>query len=197
MRQFFLPRFWLTLVALGALTLATWLVLRDDVGSEADSGGAATRTHRIDIVELVFAVRAAPNFAMNGGVVQGELRLLIDGTRTMVIQPGTPGEITCQRLAELGNCVVAADLLGEAVLWFSLIPAEPRATVVLPAPRQLLGDGWLLLANGWEVRHAASIERSCADDTPSLDAFIERYGNRATSTFDLERQRVVRVTCPG
>lgn len=196
MREFFTLRFWLAVGALLGLTAGLWVVLRDDVSGDAAGGGDEARAHRIDLVALVFAVQAAADFEMRDGVAQSELRLVIDGTRTMVVRAGTPGEVTCERLTELAHCVVAADLLGEAVLWFSLIPAEPKATVVLPAVRQLLADGWVRLANGWEVRHAATVERSCATDTPSLTAFIERYGDRATSTFDLERQLVVRVTCP-
>lgn len=196
MRQFFTLRFWLAVGALVGLTVGLWVVLRDDVAGDAGTGSGEQRTHRIDLVALVFAVQAASDFEMRDGIAQGELRLVIDGTRTMVVRAGTPGEVTCERLTELAHCAVAADLLGEAVLWFSLVPAEPKATVVLPAVRQVLANGWVRLANGWEVRHASVVERSCATDTPSLTAFIERFGDRGTSTFDLERQRIVRVTCP-
>ena len=62
---------------------------------------------------------------------------------------------------------------------------------------ELLDDGHVVLANGWELRHAYKVERRCAEDTQSLRLFIARFGEYATTTFDLESQRVVRVTCLG
>ena len=61
---------------------------------------------------------------MVDGTATGEMRLALDATRTMVVKPGTPGEITCAKLAEINQCIVAADLLGDAVVWF----AYPKGT---------------------------------------------------------------------
>lgn len=94
------------------------------------------------------------------------------------------------------GCAVVVDLLGDAVLWFALVESTSTANVVLPATMELLDNGRVLLDNGWEVRHAAKVERRCPEDTASLRDFILRFGAEATSTFDVERQQVVRVTCP-
>jgi len=195
MRQFITLRFWMSLLALVGLTVGVWSIV-SDTGPPLISGLESTsEEHRIDLVATVYAVTANSDFKMVDGAVQGELRLIIDGTRTMVVKAGTPGEINCPQLAEVARCVVAADLLGDAVLWFSLIGAEPRATVVLPAIRELRDEGWVLLANGWEVQRSSVVERDCPDDTTSLGEFVRRFGDEATSTFSFERQQVVKVTC--
>ncbi len=195
MRQFFSARFWMAVAAVVGLALVAWLVVRDTGVKLVTPSKPATDEHRVDIVALVYAVTADANFAMVNDRSMGEMRLVIDGTRTMVIPDNTPGVISCHRQAELAKCVVAADLLGEAVLWFELIDAEPRATVVLAAVREIRDDGFVLLANGWEISHASVVERVCADDTSSLTDFIRKYGDRSTSTFDFDRQQIVKVTC--
>ena len=91
---------------------------------------------------------------------------------------------------------MAADLLGDAVLWFSIIEGEPSSTLTLPAVSEILDDGWVLLENGWEVRHADVVDRLCDDESASLTEFIRTYGGSATSTFNVEQQQIVRVTCP-
>ena len=195
MRQFVTLRFWMALLALVGITAGVWLLVRDSSSALISVAEPAPEVHRIDLISTVFLVNASPDFAMVDGVVQGEIRFIIDGTRTMVVKAGTPGEMNCARLAELAQCVVAADLLGDAVLWFSLVEAEPRATVTLPAIREVRDQGWVLLANGWEVQRASLVERDCADDTASLGEFIRQFGDNATSTFDFASQQVVKVTC--
>ena len=91
---------------------------------------------------------------------------------------------------------VAADLLGDAVLWFSIVPGGPDATIELPAVAELVSGGWVRLSNDWVLRHAPKVERSCSADTTSLTDFINTFGDRARSTFDYETQRIVKVTCP-
>ena len=122
------------------------------------------------------------------------MQLALDATRTMVVKAGTPGEITCGRLAEINQCVVAADLLGEAVVWFSLIPNPQRANLVLPGVTEVRKDNWLLLSNGWEVARNEVVERNC--DAAGLDDFVHQFGGSlSTSTFSFEQQQIIKVTC--
>lgn len=200
MRQFFTLRFWMTLVALGGLALVVIAFAKSresDAGTAALDVGTATADRTVDLVSWVYIITPPPGFAMVNGRANKDIALVLDGTRTMIVTAGTPGEIDCPRLTEIGQCTVAADLLGDGVLWFSIIEGVPGATVELPAVAELLDGGWVRLENGWVVQHAPKVERRCAEDTASLTDFIEHFGAAAKSTFNFEQQQIVKVTCPG
>ena len=103
----------------------------------------------------VQTVQLPPGFAMVGGRATADIHLTIDANRTMLVKAGTPGEIECLTIAEPSQCIVAADLFGDGVLWFSLVPGSAGAVVSLPAVVELLPGGWVRLANDWVVHHAA------------------------------------------
>ena len=200
MRQFFTLRYWMTIAALGALALVVvaFAKSRDsEAGPSVADVGTANPDRTIDVVAWVYAVQPPPGFAIVDGRANKDMALIVDGTRTMIITAGTPGEVDCPRLTELAQCTVAADLLGDGVQWFSIIKGVPGATVDLPAVAELLDGGWVRLENGWVVQHAPKVERSCPEDTSSLNDFIDLFGATAKSTFNFERQQVVKVTCPG
>ncbi len=197
MRQFVSFRFWLAIAALIGLTYGLWHVLvrqDDSVAVIGQPAQAATAEHRVNLLQPVYSVLAAPGFAMVDGVANGDLQLALDATRTIMVRAGTPGQITCGRLAEINQCVVAADLLGEAVVWFSLIPNPQRPSLLLPGVTEVRKDNWVLLSNGWEVARSEVVERNC--DASGLDDFVQQFGgNLSTSTFSFEQQEVVKVTC--
>ncbi len=185
-----------TLLALLALLgVAKWIATSNRPEKAAVTvGEPAGRS--VDFIALVQTAQLPPGFAIVDGRATADAYLTIDATRTMLVTAGTPGEIDCPLIAEPAQCIVAADLLGDGVLWFSLIPGTSGAVVPLPAVVELLPDGWVRLANDWVLQHAPKVERSCADDTTSLTNFIETYGDTATSSYNVEQQRIVRVTCP-
>lgn len=199
MRQFLSPRFWLTLGALAGLALLLVVLFHrttPPAGADAATGEPAAERH-IDLVSWVYQAYPQPGFAVRDGVATADLSLQLDGTRTMVIKAGTPGELNCPALEKPAQCTVAADLLGDAVLWFGIVPGKPGASVVLPAVMEMVDSPWVRLANGWVVRRASRVERTCPADTSSLTDFIRTYGDSATSTFNFDLQKIVRVTCPG
>lgn len=199
MRQFFTLRFWLSLLALAGLALGVAAFARTrepEATGDTMPPGAATSDRTIDLVSWVYLIQPPPGFDFVDGRTTTDLALILDGTRTMIVKAGTPGEINCPLYTELARCTVAADLLGDAVLWFSVVPGSPGPTVDLPAVSELLDGGWVKLANGWVVPHAPVIERSCPDDTDSLTEFIAAFGDTAKSTFNFDRQQIVKVTCP-
>ncbi len=197
MRQFVSFRFWLSVAALLGLTYGLWYVLvrkDDSVAVIGQPAHEAVTEHRINLLLPVYGIQAEPGFAMVDGAANGEMRLALDATRTMVVKAGTPGQITCAKLAEINQCVVAADLLGEAVVWFSLIPNPQRANLVLPGVTEVRKDNWVLLSNGWEVARNEVVERNC--DAAGLDDFVHQFGGSlSTSTFSFEQQQIVKVTC--
>ena len=196
MRQLFTLRFCLTLLALLALLgVARWISSSNSRETvEVAVGEPAGRS--VDFIALVETAHLPVGFAMVEGRANADLFLVVDATRTMLVKEGTPGEVECPGIAEPAQCIVAADLLSDGVLWFSLIPGSAGANVPLPAVVELLPGGWVRLANDWVVQHATKVERSCVDDTTSLTNFIETFGDTATSTYNIEQQRIVRVTCP-
>jgi hypothetical protein len=197
-RQFFSPRFWLTLLALGGLVVLLTAVFHDpatSTGVVSPQPDPDAERH-IDLVSWVYAITPAPEFRMKNGVTTADIALQLDGTRTMVIKAGTRGEISCPSLEVLAQCTVAADLLGDGVLWFSIVPGMPGPTVRLPGVTELLDNGWVRLANDWVLRRASIVDRSCPDETTSLSDFVDTYGDDATSTFNFESQKIVKVSCP-
>jgi hypothetical protein len=197
MRQFVSFRFWLTIAALLGLTFGLWdlLVRRDaSVAVIGKPVHVVVTDHRINLLQPVYSISAVAGFAMVDGLASGEMRLALDASRTMVVKPGTPGEITCSKLAEINQCIVAADLLGDAVVWFSLIPNPQRASLLLPGIVAIHKDNWVLLDNGWEVARSEVVERNC--DATGLNDFVHQYGGSlSTSTYSFEQQEITKVTC--
>jgi len=199
MREFISWRFWLTIGALVALTLVVASATDDEdaVGAlpEAVQDQLDPRVQEIDLIGLVFAAQADPGFAITDGATTARMQILVDGSRYLAIEPGTPGENRCAELDQLARCVFAVDLLGEAVLWFSIIPGAPGNEVALPRIAELRDGSRVLLANGWLLRHAERVTRTCATDTRSLTDFLDRFGDDSTTIFSVDRQEVVEVVC--
>lgn len=197
MRQFISPRFWLSIAALVGLSYGLWYVLLRHDDSVAVIGRPATAAvdeHRVNLLLPVYSVQADPGFVVTTGVTSTDMQLALDATRVMTVKAGTPGQITCAALAEINQCLVAADLLGDAVVWFSLIPNPQRASLLLPGVTEVRKDNWVLLSNGWEVARNEVVERNC--DATGLEDFVRQFGGSlSTSTFSFEQQEITKVTC--
>jgi hypothetical protein len=200
---------WRFLAALGALALLAVFVDRafasaDKTGSIATVASADFDENgeliprRIDLIENVAFVVPSEDFAVGpDGLTVGQLDAVLDGDRTARIVPGTPGEVSCENFEDPNRCALAADLLGDAVVWFALLPKGPNETVELP-PIVDLQDGYALLVNGWELPYAPVIERdedTCGDDVVSFGDFLDRFGPGSTSVVDLEEGIVSSVIC--
>ncbi|MEX0848565.1 MAG: hypothetical protein WD023_12370 [Ilumatobacteraceae bacterium] len=202
MRQFFTWGFWASILAVAALFAGLVALMgRNDAGAgdlqdlvPADVVlGPPVR--EVDLVASIFLVQADPGFAIVEGRANGAMQIRIDGQRYMNIPAGAPGENRCAGLDQLAQCAVAADLLGDAVLWFSIVPLGGRNSVELPAVTEILSSNRARLANGWIVTRADTLKRNCDEDTNSTTDFIRRFGTDASSTFSIDEQRLVSVTC--
>lgn len=213
MWQFISGRFWVTIGSLVGLTLVVALLTGQFSDDSADSATGAVvagdQSPQLDFVAPIAEVQGAAGFAVVDGRTTADLALTIDTARTMVVRAGTPGQFDCPDLTTPGACLVGARLMGDAVLWFSVVPSITGATgtgtgtgtgttdsVKVPAVVELLPDGWVRLANGWVVRHASVVDRFCESETSSLTDFIDQFGANATATFDLVTNEVVKVSCP-
>ena len=196
MRQFFSWRIWAAFAALIALAFALKTILPTSSTSNAAVSGTSARA--IDFMATVFQLQPSPDFSVTDGVVRGSADAVIDGNRTMHIVDGTLGSNSCTNITEVSACVVFADLLGEAVVWFALVPAEAGSKVTLPPVESLLGNGLVQLSNGWIVRTATSVDYNCPHETGSLSEFVSKFGPKRSTTIDVAKQRVTPGQCwPG
>ena len=178
MRQLFSWRFVAAIAALGALALlARALLVNDDAIESVIDPEPIER--RIDVFQPIVSVEQSTDFLIDSaGVTTGYIDVNLTGDRVVRIAPGTLGEIACDQLEQDNQCVLLADTLGDAVVWFSMLPAAPRATVELP-PIIDLDEGEAVFENGWRVPYAPVIERDCeGEDIPSFSDFLRAIRSR-------------------
>lgn len=202
MRQIFSVRFFAAVGAVAGLflVLTTIFFTQDAIeGDDIDEPSAAFELHRIDLIEQVFSSRN-PTFAVDdAGAAAVDTDLIIDGSRQLRVVAGTPGINLCPEFGAVGACAVVADLLGEAVVWFALVPMGPGRTVPLPAI-DTLDDGYATLVNGWQMPYAPILDRRCgvgesAETFDSYRQFRAVLGDNFTSVYDIDERRLTAVLC--
>ena len=195
MRQLFTWRFVAAIAAVAAIALVLNAVLADDEPIDAVIEPELIERD-IDLIAPVFAADASDDFRITpAGVSAGFVEVILDAERVVRIVPGTYGEVSCDELDEINQCAIFADLLGEAVVWFALLPQEAGGTVVLP-PIVDLDDGDAVFESGWRIPYPPVIERECdGEDIPSFSDFLRRFGPDSVSVVDLEVGQVVEVRC--
>ena len=187
-----------------AVGLAALLLFARGRGTVAAPGGP--ESHRVDLVAVVESVSVDTGWSMDGGRTVKVARFSLDDTRILTLSEGTlvaaHGDVpVCTDLATPRACVLLADMLGQAVVRFALVPANtatPSATLELPGMVDMQANGDEgVLANGWVLRLATPTKRQCADTpTSNLRDFITRFpGAAARSTVDLVNDEIVRVEC--
>lgn len=187
-----------------AAALAALLLFSRDRGTVVAPGGP--ESHRIDLVAVVESITTDIGWSMDGGRTSEVARFALDDKRTLTVADGTlvagHGDVpVCAELAVPRACVLLADMLGEAVVRFALVPANtvtPSATLELPGIIDMQGNGDEgILANGWVLGLAAPTKRQCPDTpTTNLRDFITRFpGPAARSIVDLVNDEIVRVEC--
>ena len=186
------------------------LFLAAGIYSTLDRNAELTPTdvlHRIDLTASVVSVNTDVGWSQDGGTTSsGALRLLLDDQRVLTIPEGTMVDDydavpACADFTTQNACVLLADMLGDAVVWFALVPADKAdglQFLTLPGliDMQANGDEGIL-RNGWVVKLATPVKRQCGDiDTSTLRDFITRFPDTAsTSTVNLTSDTVVSVSC--
>ncbi len=197
MRQILSVRFVAALAALLGLTIAVQTVFaEEDAVDEFVAEATEPVDRRIDFIAIAERVEQSPDFEVaEDGTTVGLLDAQFADGRVMRVAPGTPADLDCPSIRLVNRCVVLADLVGDAVLWFGLVPRGPNNTVVL-GPIEDLEDGYAIFENGWEIRYPPVIERDCGnEDIPTFSDFIRRFGPNSTSIVDLETREVTTVVC--
>jgi len=194
MRQIFSVRFFAAVGGVVALFfLLTTIFATREVIEGGDDGPAPVELHQIDFVEEIQSVTNR-QFSLVDGAAANDTDFVIDPSRTLRIVRGTPGIDHCPRFPAAGDCAVVADLLGEAVVWFALVPNGTNRTVDLPAI-DTLDDGLATLVNGWQLPFAPVLDRRCQDEFTSYREFRERLGDDFTSVYGIDDRRLVAVEC--
>ena len=196
MRQFVTWRWWLTVAAL----LGAVLVLAATVGRPGEPGLAELtdpEARRVDLITVAEKVDLDVGWVVRSGVSRGDAKVrLADGT-TYLIGDRTVGVDQCTQIEESRGCLLLADTLGDAIVWFALVDVdESKGEVRLPAIASLLeGVTIARLTNGWELPLLDVVERRCAEETLSLGNFVETFGERSNTFLDLETMEISAVQC--
>ncbi len=195
MRQLFNWRFVAAVAALAGLALLARAIFTDDSSIDAVIEPEPIE-RQIDLIEPIESATGLDAFEMSpAGVANGFLDLTLDAERVLRIVPGTLGQIDCDELDTANRCAVFADMLGDAVVWFAILPQAPRATVELP-PILDLDDGRAVFDSGWRIPYAPVIERECGgEDIPTFSDFLRRFGPDSVTIVDLESRQVTSVRC--
>jgi len=200
-RYFLSIRPWAALGLLAAAAMAVMVALLA-VRSLAPAIESVPERRDVEVIAAVAAVEADDGWRVADGRSSGSARLVLDDGRTLLVADGTLGQVDCPALDQPFGCVLLADALGGAIVWFALVPADPvdgQRLLVLPALVDMLEGGDLgVLPNGWVVPLATGVVRTCDEDTVSLRDFINRFPpDRAETVLDLVRDAVVEVRCTG
>lgn len=163
------------------------------------SGGEATPAPtNVELVAVTTSISASENWSVIDGRTSGEANLVLDDLRQVTIFDQTRGEVSCTDFSE--GCVLLADVLGEAVVWFALVDKDVEdgeARLTLPALVDMREGGDLgVLQNGWVVRLTQGVARTCDTETTSLRDFINNFSPDGSVTIlDLLADEVTEVVC--
>jgi hypothetical protein len=185
------------------------VLLGNGVYSSLNNNAVSVTTdvrHTVDLVASVNTVTVDANWKQDGVTSGAVAQLSLDDTRVLTIPEGTlvddyDAMAKCEDFTTPNACVLLADMLGDAVIWFALVPADKvagMARLTLPGlvDMQSNGDEGILL-NGWIVKLATPVKRICEKtDTTSLRDFITQFPDDASSSIvNLTTDNVVSVTC--
>jgi len=183
------------LISIGAFTF----------GNRSDSSdlgnGLQPSVRRVETVASVMEISSGESFTVIDGLTSGSAILTLDDGRVVNIAPGTPGELDCTDIAAPAACVLVADMLGQAVVWFALVAANDTTSRILELPTlidMVDGGDTGVLDNGWHVPLTNGVVRTCAGQprSPTLRSFIESYSSTGIRTLlDLDRDEIVEVIC--
>ena len=185
------------------------LVIGNGVYASLNNNSVSVATdvrHKVDLVASVNTVTADANWKQEGVTSGAVVQLSLDDTRVLTIPEGTlvddyDAMAKCEDFTTPNACVLLADMLGDAIVWFALVPADKVSgmqTLTLPGLVDMQSNGDEgILRNGWVVKLATPVKRICEKtDTTTLRDFITQFPHDASSSIvNLTTDNVVTVTC--
>lgn len=185
--------------ALGIPIVVACLIYAVLVNTGSSSQSASKVVHFVNYTASVNTVQAESGWSVVQGTSRSTARLALDDARTVFIAEGTPGEITCTDFSTPNACVLIAELLGDAVVWFALTPATSETLLTRlalpPIVDMLNGGDFAVLSNGWVIPLAAPTKRSCSTPTVSLREFINKFISNMSVSLNLSADQIDVVTC--
>ena len=196
MRNFLSARF---AAALGIPIVVAFLIYAVLMNSGSSSQSASKVVHFVNYTASVNIVQAESGWSVVQATSRSTARLALDDARTVFIAEGPPGEITCTDFSTPNACVLIAELLGDAVVWFALTPATSETLLTRlalpPVVDMLNGGDFAVLGNGWVIPLATPTKRSCSTPTVSLREFINKFTSNMNVSLNLSTDQIDVVTC--
>jgi hypothetical protein len=203
-RQLFNIRLW---AALGILSITAILIVfvacDDCFGRNGDSAAISADVEKnIETVAIAKSFSQSEGWRIENGRTVGEASVLLDDARQVFIAADTPSENLCADLTIGSSCVFLANMFGDSVMWFALIDMngeKPTRVLELPSLVDMLDSGSRgVLENGWIVRLANGVKRTCGEDTGTLREFINNYSpDKSVTKLNLITDEVDEVLCTG
>lgn len=184
--------------AVAGIFVLLFVVRSVTAGNEVDQAVANTSTTPVSrVINLAERLdRSTKRFATNPeGLATSTVTFTIEEQRAVTIVEGTTGvnDCTIPDLAQ-GNCAIFADLLGEAVIWFSLQPVVDNDHVVLPAVTGF-ERGLAVLENGMRLSHAPAFIRRCPTEYASFTEMRTDIGTDFVSWWSFDEAELTDVVC--
>jgi len=203
-RQLLNLRLWAALGILGVVGFLIVLVACDDcLGRDGDLVAISVDVEKnIETAAVIVSSSLSDEWRLDNGRTVGESSVLLDDGRQIFIAGDTPGENDCDDLSVASNCVFLANMFGDSVMWFALTNTNsdrPTRVLELPSLIDMLDSGGRgVLANGWIVRLANGVKRTCGEDTGTLREFINNYSpDKSLTKLNLITDQVDEVVCSG
>ncbi len=191
---------WRLLAAVGALVALALLVTLAFTGD--DSIAKITKSDEpvdriADVTALVLDTQVQGFSIGPDGRSVGDVILTLAPPYDLPVQifPGTPGSNSCPDLGEFGLCSLLAEMHGDTVAAFSIVPTGPQFTFELPAIVEL-DAGYAHLVDGWQVPFAETIDRSeCESPAESFSEFLRLVGTEHRTRFSIGEGAITDVVC--
>ena len=198
MRLFLSARLWATFGVLAVLGLVTFGMYAFVSGGSSASGSSQS-LHSIDLIAAVTGAQPDEGWLVDNEKTVGGITLTLDDGRIVAIVDGTPSEVTCTNFTDPYACVLLADTLGTAVIWFAYVPADEKngkQMLTLPALVDMQAGGDLgVLQNDMVIKLANGVDRTCESETSTLREFITKYSTNSISMLNLLADEITEVIC--
>lgn len=194
------------IAAVVILCVAAMAVVGLYVSTSPSGSDDVVTQRRINLFAVVDSLTADLGWEVQSGKTTAAMRLTLDDGRTLTIPDGTlvdDGSLLpfCTDYVTPKACVLVADMLGQSVVWFSLVPVDTQdGDMVSTLPglidMQENGDEGVL-RNNWVVRLATPVTRECSSQaTTSLRDFINRFPDTSSNSYvNLLSDQIDRVRC--
>ena len=204
MHQLFSLKLWVAFgLLIGAGIFGVFLSCDDCFGRGDETGSISEDVQKnIEMVAVATTFRQSEGWRIENGRTVGEASVSLDDGREVFIADDTPVENSCTEIGTDSSCIFLANMFGDSVMWFALIDTngeKPTRVLELPSLVDRLDSGSRgVLANGWIVRLANGVKKTCGESTGTLREFTNDYSpDNSVTKLNLITDQVDEVVCTG